>query len=286
MVRGGVIWDMNATREWYATDWVDEHSLRMVEAEVYGTFAVYGTDETLLVDTGTGVGDLRSVVTAHSKAPVRVFLTHSHWDHVGGATAFDRVGIHPAERTDDGRVIIDVLSDEFNERPTTFVADWRAEGNEFPDGFDPDSFGIDPVTDVEAVRPGETFDLGDRTLEVLHLPGHSPGHQGVLDPESRILYGSDVVSVDGDLVALFEDSDLEEYVETVDRLLALHEEGAFETLATSHNPPYAGDRVDVLDAARSVLESALGGADSFVTVETPWGDARRYEVDGTGLIVR
>ena len=39
---------------------------------------------------------------------------------------------------------------------------------------------------VEGVEEGHLFHLGDRQVEVLHLPGHSPGSLGLIDRESGV----------------------------------------------------------------------------------------------------
>jgi glyoxylase-like metal-dependent hydrolase (beta-lactamase superfamily II) len=46
---------------------------------------------------------------------------------------------------------------------------------------------------VEAIREGDILRLGDFALEVIHTPGHSPGHVSLFDRARGILLGSDLV---------------------------------------------------------------------------------------------
>jgi glyoxylase-like metal-dependent hydrolase (beta-lactamase superfamily II) len=63
-----------------------------------------------------------------------------------------------------------------------------------PYGFGPDEDSVEWIREelggdspVDAgLRGGETIRLGpDRRIEILHLPGHTPGHLGIWDQENR-----------------------------------------------------------------------------------------------------
>ena len=43
------------------------------------------------------------------------------------------------------------------------------------------------------LRSGETITFGSSTMEILFLPGHSPGHVGFYDPVQKILIAGDVL---------------------------------------------------------------------------------------------
>ncbi|MBV9637284.1 MAG: MBL fold metallo-hydrolase [Methylobacteriaceae bacterium] len=51
----------------------------------------------LLIDTGTGVAPLAPLVSALSNRRLICLLTHSHYDHIGGAHEFADRCIHAAE---------------------------------------------------------------------------------------------------------------------------------------------------------------------------------------------
>ena len=49
------------------------------------------------------------------------------------------------------------------------------------------------ASDIIPVRDGNSIDLGGRRLEVIEIPGHTPGSIAILDVERRILFSGDTV---------------------------------------------------------------------------------------------
>lgn len=241
--------------------------------------------EALLVDTGLGVADLAGLVEQTvGTRDVPVVLTHSHWDHIGGASAFSDVVIHDRERTADGRVTIDVLSDEFALRPAEFVRNCREQGVAFPSGFDPDQYAIDPVRDVEPVAMGAEISVGDRTLETVPIPGHSPGQLAVVDRTAGLCHAGDIFAPGPTLYAHFEHADLAAYRDSIERLIELRDAGAYDVLTTGHGGPIRGDDLAVLDEVATALDRVRAGdADSTLT-ETSYGPTRKHTVEGVTVL--
>ncbi|MBW9152261.1 MBL fold metallo-hydrolase [Clostridium estertheticum] len=44
------------------------------------------------------------------------------------------------------------------------------------------------------VKEGHVFDLGERELEVMYLPGHTNGSIALLDRKNRVLFSGDTIS--------------------------------------------------------------------------------------------
>jgi len=265
---------MNATDDWYDVEEIAPGSYRITEAGDYGCFLVEGAELSVVVDAGAGVGDLRGLVEGLTDRPVTLVLTHTHWDHIGAASEFEDVRVHGAELPADGVVRLDSLTDEFVDRPAQFLERWTGAGYDLPEGVTADSYGVDPAP-AEAL--GGAVDLGDRELEVVHLPGHSPGHVGLLDPATGILYGGDLVHYERDVYAMFEGCDPAAYVDSLKRAVELRDE-AFGTLATSHNDPLTGADLDLLEELAAGLRGILAGERTPETVETDWGPAHAYQV--------
>ncbi len=154
-------------------------------------YVVEGTDRAFVIDTGAGVHDLRSVVESLVSKPYEVLITHGHMDHVGGIGQFPRVYIHE----DD----ISCFQNPEHTNPVSQykrrqICDWaiHAYGLEsLP--FDPEHL---PPVDLKRISfsvfvDHDIFDLGGRTLEVIHMPGHSKGSCCFLDREDRILFCGD-----------------------------------------------------------------------------------------------
>ena len=274
---------MNATHEWYDVTRLTDRSYRITEADRYGSFLVEGTERSVLIDAGIGVGNLAGLVADLVDTPITLVLTHTHWDHIGAAAQFDDVRVSPTELPSNGRIAIDSLTDEFVERPTQFTDRWTDAGNDFPDGFDPEGYTIEPA-DATALPADGSIDLGDRALETVPLPGHSPGHVGLIDPETATLYGGDVIHFDRGLYIHFEDSDIDEYIESFRRLRTLREDGAFETLATSHNESLSGDGLSLIDDLLAGLREIRAGERTAETVETDWGSAHSYRIGDSEVL--
>lgn len=69
------------------------------EFDCVSCFVVVGEKSALLLDVGTGIGDLRWVVENRiTDKPYQVVASHNHGDHVGGAGFFDEIWIHPADQ--------------------------------------------------------------------------------------------------------------------------------------------------------------------------------------------
>jgi glyoxylase-like metal-dependent hydrolase (beta-lactamase superfamily II) len=87
-------------------------------------------------------------------------------------------------------------------------------------GFDPFAHRFRGVAPTRLAEEGEVLDLGGRRLEVLHLPGHSPGSIGLWDAADCVLFGGDAI-YDGVLVDTLEGSNVATYLATMERLRRL-----------------------------------------------------------------
>ena len=63
-------------------------------------YLIEGGKRAALIDTGTGVGDLRGYVEEFTDKEIAVILTHGHLDHALGAAPFDTIYMN---RRDDGK---------------------------------------------------------------------------------------------------------------------------------------------------------------------------------------
>lgn len=61
------------------------------------SYLVIGNDYAALIDTGIGIGNIKSVVEHLTSLSVKVITTHVHWDHIGGNGQFSEVYVHELE---------------------------------------------------------------------------------------------------------------------------------------------------------------------------------------------
>lgn len=146
-------------------------------------YLIVGPEKAMVIDTGFGVGDLKGLIRKLiGDIPLVVVNTHSHFDHAYGNFQFDRVYCHenelPLLKTKMNPGIWDYLFDEKG----------KCKWTEF------DRCDIVPFREYELVglTGGSKITLGGSyEIEMVFLPGHSPGHAGFLDRQNRIFFPGD-----------------------------------------------------------------------------------------------
>jgi hydroxyacylglutathione hydrolase len=131
------------------------------------------TAETAIIDPGGEPERILMAIDEMQARPVAVLLTHGHLDHVGAA---------PALAQTLGLPIIG---------PQREDAFWL---NALPQQAQ--MFGLPPQQAFEPDRwleDGDTVEVGAQRLEVLHCPGHTPGHLVFFDPASKLAQVGDVL---------------------------------------------------------------------------------------------
>ena len=209
-----------------------------------------GRDRDLVVDTGNGIAPLLPAVLAlqeHPRKPLLAVATHAHSDHMGGMHEFPRRLVHRLEAealaaaADEACLITAQL-------PSSLLAEIVADALEPPEvlltaspreGFDPATFAVVATTATETLDEGDTIDLGDHVLTVLHLPGHSPGSIGLWEEKSGILFSGDAVYRDGPLLDQMPGSDVGAYLQTMERLCDL----PVSIVHGGHDPSFARPRL-------------------------------------------
>jgi hydroxyacylglutathione hydrolase len=102
-----------------------------------------------------------------------VWLTHAHFDHIAGTAGLlaglsnpPQIGLHPAD-----------------------MPLWREGGGAHMFGYQ-----IDPVPQPTLLlEHGQILKLGTVELEVLHTPGHSPGHVVFYAASSKVVFCGDLI---------------------------------------------------------------------------------------------
>jgi hydroxyacylglutathione hydrolase len=131
------------------------------------------TGSAALIDPG---GDVEQLIAAVKRTEVnleKLLLTHAHLDHVGGTLALAREFKLPIfGPQEEDAFWLDALPEQ-------------ARMFSFPpaEAFRPDHW----------LHDGDTIELGDLRLQVIHCPGHTPGHVVFFEPESRHAFVGDVL---------------------------------------------------------------------------------------------
>ncbi|WP_455924590.1 MBL fold metallo-hydrolase [Pseudomonas putida] len=195
---------------------------------------ITGRDRDALVDTGSGVVSLRQQLPWLTERPLLAVASHSHFDHIAGHHEFDERLAHPAEaeimaNPDNASTLADLC-----------IGDQMFEAHPgCPLCYEEYRVKAAPATRL--IDEGDVLDLGDRRLEVLHTPGHSPGGICLWEASTGTLFSGDII-YDGPLIEDAYHSDLEDYRSSLERLLTL----PVRTVHGGHFPSFGGERLRAL----------------------------------------
>jgi glyoxylase-like metal-dependent hydrolase (beta-lactamase superfamily II) len=171
---------------------------------VSNVWHVSGDDRDLVVDTANGIGALGPAIDALREGrPVVAVATHGHFDHVGGLHEFADRRCHA---DDTGMPLPGPLRLLRSDFPAWLVGEFDYYGLPLPpdialtavpdEAFDVTSWSTPASFPTTFVDEGDVIDLGDRELEVLHTPGHTPGSICLLDARNGVLFSGDAIYLD------------------------------------------------------------------------------------------
>jgi hydroxyacylglutathione hydrolase len=150
----------------------------------------------VVVDPG---GEVPRILEAIAKLEVRIeriLLTHGHIDHAGGAAAL-KEALEQAGATGAGGGA--AAGPATGARPATVPIEGPDERDRFLlEGLEAQAgmFGMSGVRNVRPERwlaEGDEIRIGDEPFEVLHCPGHTPGHVVFVNREARFAIVGDVL---------------------------------------------------------------------------------------------
>ena len=175
-------------------------------------FLLVGDERALLVDSGMRTHDARDRAAQLTDLPIALFNTHCDMDHVGSNEQFEEVWVSPMELVHP-------------QAPH-------------------DSRRVRPVWD------GDVIDLGNRPLECIALPGHTPGSMALLDRSSGMHFSGDPIQRDGRIFMFGPMRNLAAYIHSLKRLS--QRAGEITAIYPSHAdcpiPPEAiGDMIEAAE---------------------------------------
>lgn len=131
------------------------------------------TNKAAVVDPGGDIEKIIDVIEQNKLTLEKVFLTHGHMDHCAIANDIrERYGVPIEGPHIEDRFWIDKLPE------------WcQMSGFPHADAFEPDRW----------LEQGDTIIFGEEELQVLHCPGHTPGHVVFFGPEAKLALVGDVL---------------------------------------------------------------------------------------------
>lgn len=199
---------------------MDEKTWRLEDEFVY-YYLLVGEEKALLIDSGMTQPNVKDLISELTDLPVILANTHGDGDHVGGNGSFEAFYIHPEDYVKNG------LNQRFEDIKHFDLAE------------------------------GDTFELGNRTVKVIEIPGHTYGSVAFLDVDNRVLYGGDTVQ-DGILFMFGPHRCPDQLKGSLEKLIAL------------------GDSYDVIRAAHGTAELSK---DYVKAVLEDWNAVLNQEIE-------
>jgi len=131
------------------------------------------TKKAVVIDPGGDVPKIKAAIKQAGVAVQKIWLTHGHIDHVGGAAELREALEVPIEGPD--------------------IADKFLLDNVVTSGA---RFGMTGVRDFAPdrwLKEGDQVSIGALTFDILHCPGHSPGSVVYFNKEMRFAHVGDVL---------------------------------------------------------------------------------------------
>ena len=189
-----------------------------IEQKGVRAFLLVGQDNAILVDTCFG-GDIRSACQSITNNPITLITTHSDGDHIGCDQQFPVQYLHSAE-----------------------FERYESRGKGAPHAI--------------PMQEGDVFEVGDYRLEVILIPGHTPGSIALLERSHRFLISGDTVQ-SGCIYMHGDGRDLPQFRESIAKLEQMWQEGLFDTVFPAHGEAIV--TADILGDHLALADEVLRG---------------------------
>ncbi len=132
-----------------------------------------GSKQGVVVDPGGDVDRILAAIEQSGASIEQIWLTHGHLDHDGGAAELqEKLGGVPIEGPD--------RRDEF------LLQGLEEQGRAY-------GFAMRNVVPTRWLNEGDSVSLGEHRFDVLHCPGHTPGHVVYVNHVARFALVGDVL---------------------------------------------------------------------------------------------
>ncbi len=211
---------------------------------MYPSYIVSGNTRSVMIDAGINffgplyIKSLTNALGDYSRLTY-LFLTHSHYDHLGSAFYLKRkitglqIGANPR--------VGEIIRKESVLNRMRFLGDLQYEL--FKDIVGDEDVTLQPFALDIQLKDGDTFDLGGLSCVVYAVPGHTQDSMAYYFPEIRVLVPGEafghVEGREGDMVQAEFLSSFDDYIGSMDRLSVLD----VETLCLAHGWYLTGDDI-------------------------------------------
>jgi hydroxyacylglutathione hydrolase len=141
------------------------------------------TKRAICIDPGDDSRTIVEAIDKHGFELQAIAVTHAHMDHIGGVAALKRL-------KPDAAIIIH-KADEFIYEALPGQPEWIGipQSQWSALGFDYE----DPPKANGYWEDGQLYKVGELEFQIIHCPGHTPGHVVLFEPNERKVFVGDVL---------------------------------------------------------------------------------------------
>ena len=131
------------------------------------------TKKAAVIDPGGDIDDVMAGLEQYGLTLERILITHAHLDHAGGAADLsERTGVAIEGPQQEDQFWIDRIEEQ-----------GKKYGMPHCRSYTPSHW----------FKDGDTVTIGEQTLDVIHCPGHTPGHVVFYHPGMKLAFVGDVL---------------------------------------------------------------------------------------------
>ena len=195
-------------------------------------YLIRGKERSLLIDTAFNHDDCeRALMSQLDELGVKIedtdiFITHKHIDHCGLIGRLSRPQNKIYASVADKVLIDDYQTPYHFKRITTYLsllgipAQYKLHADKHVSLL----MKSCRLVDITALSEGDELNVGDFRLQVIEIPGHSPGHLALWEPDKRYLFSGDHIlgDISPNITAWDLETDyLKQYIDSLKKVRAM-----------------------------------------------------------------
>ena len=197
-----------------------------------------------------GISDIKQVVSELTNLAIIVLNSHTHDDHVGGNWQFKTVYSMETKFSKQN-------AKGSREDAQAEIAPGEVCGD-LPKNFDPLAYATKPWHISRYIHDGDRLDLGNRVIQILATPGHTPDAITLYDRTNGLLFTGDTY-YPATIWLYRPETNLDQYAASIEQLAILTQMEPLKLVLGAHNIPVAPPTV-LPESSRAFADFRAGKA--------------------------